>query len=96
MPRHQRRAIAARNLKSLCKQSVNFIFKSTEAILTWLATDHYRFDKVMQHMPQTSFIDDIKYMFTYLVIVLFGIVLQAAWIFILIGYVLPFIIFGHF
>ena len=92
--RHRNRAM--RNLKSVGKTTANITGEAADVLFRWLTTDHSGMGKALGEMPKMGFFSNIKYALVYFLIGLIGVILQVAMIFFLIGYVIPFLLFGRF
>ncbi len=70
--------------------------KAASGLFRWAATDHSGIGKMHKLMPKRGFLEELQHTLVYLLIAIFGAVLQVAWIYLLIAYGIPFLIFGHF
>ena len=90
--RHQR---AMRNLRSAGWEADN-TSKAIVGLSRWVVTDHTGMGRALDNMPKMGFVDSAKYMLKHFLIAVFGTLLGAALIFLLIAYGIPFLIMGHF
>ncbi|WP_293006460.1 hypothetical protein [Nitrosomonas sp.] len=81
-----------RNLQS----AGQLLEKAASSLFRWATTDHSGIGKMRKLMPKRGFLDEILDILVFSLIAVFGAVLQAAWIYILIAYGIPFLIYGHF
>jgi len=65
------------------------IEKAAVGLFRWAATDHSGTGKVLAHMPQMGFIDELRTIFLHFLISVAGAVLMGIWVFTLIAYVAP-------
>jgi len=63
--------------------------KIAVGLFRWAATDHSGMGKVLEHMPQMGFLDELRIIFMHFLISVAGAVLTGIWIFTLIAFVLP-------
>lgn len=101
-----RRSQGMRNLRSaglsLANSTVrttgNIASKAIVSTFKWAATDHSGMGRAMSNLPLLGlgFIGSIKYILSSFFIAIAGAVLTGVWIFLLIGYGIPYLIMGHF
>ena len=70
--------------------------KVASGLFRWATTDHSGMGRALKLMPKTGFLDRLLDILVCFLITVFGAVLQGVWIFLLIFYGIPFLIFGHF
>ena len=101
-----RRNQGMRNLRSaglsLANSTARITGRTTEkaavGLFKWAVTDHTGMGRAMSNLPLLGlgFIGSIKYILSSFLIAIAGAVLTGVWIFLLIGYGIPFLIMGHF
>ena len=96
MTRHSRSNRAMRNLRTAGRKVVRFTERAADGLFRWLTTDRSGMGKTLDYMPRLGFLDRVKYVFLKLFIAVVGSVVQVVWIILIIFYVIPFLLFGHF
>ena len=88
------------NLRTAGWTAAKFTGRATEqtavGLFRWAATDHTGMSKALEHMPEMGFLDTLKYILMQFLIAVAVSVLSAVWIFVLIGYGIPFLLTGSF
>jgi hypothetical protein len=88
------------NLRSAGWTTAKFAGRATEktavGLFRWATTDHTGMSRALANMPPMGFLDTLKYILMQFLIAVAVSVLSAVWIFVLIGYGIPFLITGHF
>jgi len=65
------------------------------SLFRWATTDHTGFSQAMANKPEMGFVESVIYTLMWLAISMLGAVFMGLGIFIIIGYVIPFLIMGH-
>ena len=94
-----RRNNGMRNLQSAGKSAARFTHHVTEkaavGLFRWMVTDHYGMSRALQNMPLLGFLDTAKYILMHFLITVAGAVLTGIWVFVLVAYGIPYLLFGH-
>ena len=85
-----------RNLRAAGLKSAKFTGRATVGLFRWLTTDRLGMGKTLDYMPKLGFLDRVRYGFLKFLIAVVGSVFQVVWIILIIFYVIPFLLFGHF
>lgn len=83
---------AVRNLQLTART----LDKAASALFRWATTDHSGIGRALKLMPKRGFFDSLLDNIVCFLIAVFGAVVQGVWIYLLIAYGIPFLIFGHF
>ncbi len=88
------------NLRSAGWTAAKFTGRATEkaavGLFRWAATDHTGMSSALEYMPPMGFLETLKYILMQFLITVAISVLTGLWVFVLIAYGIPFLIFGHF
>ena len=89
---------AVRNLKSAGWTAARVTGRATEkatvGLFRWATTDHSGMSKALENMPSMGFLDTFMYILMQFLVAVVGAVLTGVWIYVLIGYGIPFLITG--
>lgn len=95
--RHSR---AMRNLTSAGRTAARFTGRAAEktavGLFRWATTDHSGLGRALDRMPDMGFLDSMKYILVHILIAIVAAIVGGIWIFVLIGYGIPFLLTGHF
>lgn len=69
--------------------------KTVTGLFRWLTTDHSGLTRMLTLWSRMGFLDTIKFTFIYLLTGIAGIILQLVWIYLIVCYGLPLLLFGH-
>lgn len=69
--------------------------KAASGLFRWATTDHSGIGRALKLMPNIGFLDRLLDILVCFLLAIFGAVVQGVWIYLLIAYGLPFLIFGH-
>lgn len=93
-----KRSNGMRNLQSAGRSAAKFTGRTTEkaavGLFRWATTDHYGMGKALSNMPSMGFIDSTKYILWQFLYAVAGAVFTGIWVFVLIAYGIPYLLFG--
>jgi len=88
------------NLKQAGWTAARFTGRAAEKtavnLFRWAAIDHSGMSKALDNMPPMGFLDTVKYILMQFLIAVASAIFAGIWIFVLIGYGIPFLITGKF
>ena len=70
--------------------------KVASGLFRWATTDHSGIRRALKLMPKRGFFDSLLDSLVCFLLAIFGAVVQGVWIYLIIAYGIPFLIFGHF
>lgn len=92
----KRSSRAMRNLQSAGWSAARSVGRTTEkaavGLFRWASTDHSGLGQALDNMPKMGFLDSAKYILVHFLISIISAVIGAVWIYLLVGYGIPFLI----
>ncbi|MDX8386860.1 MAG: hypothetical protein R8M11_10160 [Gallionella sp.] len=98
--RNWSRSPAMRKIRSSGMEAIKYTGKSAGTAATglfkWATTDHSGMSEAFDRMPSMGFRDTAIYIIVQFMIGILGAIFTGVWIYALIAYGIPLLIFGHF
>jgi hypothetical protein len=86
--------MAKRRSTSLAQSALHAAANAASQLFCWAKTDHSGMSKALDRMPSSSLLESLNHIVGHFLITVVGAVLTGLWVYVLIGYVLPYLIFG--
>lgn len=92
----KRSSRAMRNIRSAGWAAARFAGRTTEkaavGLFRWASTDHSGLSRALDDMPEMGFLDSVKYVLAHFLITVVAAIVGGIYIFVLIGFVIPFLL----